>query len=38
MRNRFQYSLGEMTGRLLGIAAPVRKELTISTLDRKSVV
>ncbi len=32
MRNRFQYSLGEMTGRLLGIAAPVRKELTISTL------
>lgn len=32
MAKKFKYSIGEMTVRLLKIAAPVKKELTISTL------
>ena len=32
MRRRFRYSIGEMTGRLLHLAAPVAGKLTLSTL------
>ena len=32
MRKRFQYSIWEMTGRLLKIAAPVKGTLALSTL------
>lgn len=32
MRKKFQYSIPEMTGRLLHIAAPVKGKLTVSTL------
>lgn len=32
MRKKFQYSIPEMTGPLLHIAAPVKGKLTVSTL------